>query len=549
MKKRSLYCLALSFVLSGLPICAETAPVKNVVFMLSDGTGPEAWPLARWVKGSRLHVDSILTGAVRTYGADSVITDSAPGATAFATGFKGTDKGISVGAWNITINPSQGNSGMKFVPLATLLEGAKLTGRATGLIATSNVQHASPAAFSSHWHDRSNYNEIAEQQVYQNLDVVFSGGWQYLLPKSVSGGKREDGENLVEVLKAKGYSYVTSGEAMAAVSSGKIWGAFAKNDLAYDLDRAALTPSQPSLPEMTSKALELLASNPKGRNNGFFLFVEGSKVDWAAHANDPAGVVSDLLAFDRAVGVALDFAAKDRNTLVVVVSDHGTGGLSIGSSVDHNYSKTSLESVVGPLRRAKKSAEGLDALLQGEASTERIKSVMVSEWGMQDLSDSELSELFELVKAKKPTEVATAAMLSKRARIGWTTSGHTGADVFMFAYGPGRPCGLMENTAVGKSMAESLGLDFEDLNRRLFVEAGEAFGQLGLNIQLDKADPANPVLMVSKGRFKAEMPLSKNLLKLNGEQFELEGLVLQAPKLNKVYVPRQAIELVKSRLK
>jgi hypothetical protein len=126
----------------------EPKTVKNIIFLLTDGTGPEAWPLARWVRGAPLAVDEILTGAVRTYGADSIITDSAPGATAYATGHKGTDKGISVGAWNTTIMAVKAEPDLKYVPLATLLEGAKLTGRAVGLVATSNVQHATPAAFS-----------------------------------------------------------------------------------------------------------------------------------------------------------------------------------------------------------------------------------------------------------------------------------------------------------------------------------------------------------------------------------------------------------------
>ena len=175
-----------ALVLAAPPSVAAPATAKNVIFLLTDGTGPEAWPLARWVKGSPLAVDGILTGAIRTYGADSIITDSAPGATAYATAFKGTDKGISVAPWNITIDAANADPAGKYKPLATLLEGAKLTGRATGLVATSNVQHATPAAFSSHWHDRANYNEIAEQQVYQGMDVVLSGGAQYLQPKEAT---------------------------------------------------------------------------------------------------------------------------------------------------------------------------------------------------------------------------------------------------------------------------------------------------------------------------------------------------------------------------
>ena len=539
----------LALLLVAPPAVAGPPRAKNVIFLLTDGTGPEAWPLARWVKGSPLVVDQILTGAVRTYGADSVITDSAPGATAYATGFKGSDKGISIAPWSITIEAAHADPAKKYIPLATLLEGARLTGRATGLIATSNVQHATPAAFSSHWHDRGNYNEIAEQQVYEEIDVVLSGGAQYLVPKSVQGGKREDGENLLDVLQSKGYAYVTTRDAMTGVHSGKVWGAFAPDAMAYDMDRADLARTEPALEEMTSKAIELLAGSPKGRKSGFFLFVEGSKTDWAAHADDPAGVVSELFAFDKAVGAALDFARKDKKTLVVVVSDHGTGGLSIGTATDKNYSFTDDDSVVGPMRKAKKSAEGLDMLLQGEPSPDRIKTVMAAEWGIGDLSESELKSIVELVAARKPTMPVTVAMLSRRARLGWTTGGHTGADVFLFAYGPGRPTGLVENIEVSRNLASAMNVDFGQLNKRLFVDAQEAFESLGYQVILQKSDPANPTLVVTKGEAAAEFPVSKNLLMLGGRAVELEGLVVRSEKLDKVFVPRQAVDLVKAEFK
>ncbi len=516
---------------------------KNVIFLLSDGTAPEAWPLARWVKGAPLAVDQILAGAVRTYGADSLITDSAPGATAYATGHKGSDKGISVGAWNTTIMAVKPEPGLKYVPLATLVEGARLSGRAVGMVATSNVQHATPAAFSSHWHDRNNYNELAEQQVYQGMEVVLSGGLQYLLPKEVQGGKREDNENLVEVLKARGYSVVTTRGEMLKVGSGRVWGAFAPDAMAYDLDRAKTAPQEPSLAEMTAKAIELLAGSAKGRDRGFFLFVEGSKVDWAAHANDPVGLVGDLLAFDEAVDTALEFARQGGNTLVVVVADHSTGGLSIGTKEDKNYSQTDDDSVLVPMRRARVSGEGVEKLLAGDASEEAIRGVLAREWGIQDLSAAELKAVQEAITGKKQLQAVVGPMISTRARLGWTTWGHTGADVFLFSYGPGRPTGLWENVDVGRQLAASMGFDFETLNKRLFVEAGEGFAAAGLTARLDKSDPANPVLVVSKGAAEAKLPLAKNLLLLNGKSVELEGIVVYAEKLDKVFVPRQAIEL------
>jgi len=115
--------------------------------------------------------------------------------------------------------------------------------------------------------------------------------------------------------------------------------------------------------------------------------------------------------------------------------------------------------------------------------------------------------------------------------------------VFLFSYGPNRPTGLWENVDVGRRLAASMGFDFETLNQRLFVEAGEGFAAAGLATRLDKSDPANPVLVASKGAAEARLPLAKNLLLLNGKTVELEGVVTYAEKLDKVFVPRQAIEL------
>jgi alkaline phosphatase len=314
--------------------------------------------------------------------------------------------------------------------------------------------------------------------------------------------------------------------------------------MAYELDRARTAPQEPSLAEMTAKAIQLLAGSAKGRQRGFFLFVEGSKVDWAAHANDPAGLVGDLLAFDEAVDAALQFARQRDDTLVVAVADHGTGGLSIGTREDKNYSQTDDDSVLPPLRRARLSGEGVEKLLAGDASEQAVRELLAREWGIKDLSAAELKAIQEAITGKKQLQSVVGPMLSTRARLGWTTGGHTGADVFLFSYGPGRPTGLWENTDVGRRLAAGMGFDFESLNRRLFVEAGEGLAAAGLSSRLDKSDPANPVLVAAKGAAEARLPLAKNLLLLNGKEVELEGVVVYAEKLDKVFVPRQAIELI-----
>jgi len=557
MKTGKLFAaFALALLLAGCAACPARngmsdgpRPVKNVIFLLTDGTSPEAWPLARWVKGGPLAVDEILTGAIRTYGADSIITDSAPGATAYATGYKGSDKGISVAPWHITIDAANADPALAYIPLATILEGARLSGRATGLVATSNIQHATPAAFSSHWHDRNNYNELGEQQVYQNIDVVLGGGKQYLLPKEQAGGKREDREDLIAVLKSMGYDFVDTRDQMLAAKSARLWGAFAPDAMAYDIDRAATAPTEPSLSEMTAKAIDLLSASPKSQKPGFFLFVEGSKIDWAAHANDPSGLTYDLLAFDAAVKIALDFAKTDGNTLVIVVSDHGTGGITIGSKEDKNYSLTDDDSVIAPMRKVKLTGEGIDKLIAGDANEARIRSIIAENWGITDLSAEEMAAITGTVSKKKTLNSVLGPMLSRRARLGWTTGGHTGADVFLFSYGPGRPAGLMENTAIGTCMASAMGFDFGSLNRKLFVEAGDAFAAFGCQATLDRHDTANPVIMVKKGDSTAIIPLAKNQIRVNGKVLNFNGIAVLAEKREKAYLPEEAVTMTAAELK
>ncbi|MCR4414840.1 MAG: alkaline phosphatase, partial [Thermoguttaceae bacterium] len=174
------------------------------------------------------------------------------------------------------------------------------------------ITHATPAAYLAHVPRRTLDDDIMEQAVYQNVDVAFGGGRQYLLPAN-AGGKRADGENLLDVLKTRGYQIVQTRDEMRRVTSGKVFGPFAMLHMAPEIDRPHLAPHEPTLEEMTRKAIDLLAQDPEG----FFLMVEASQVDWACHANDPAHLLSDLLMFDRAVAAALEFARKDGRTLVL----------------------------------------------------------------------------------------------------------------------------------------------------------------------------------------------------------------------------------------
>jgi alkaline phosphatase len=260
------------------------AKIKNVIVLIPDGRSQSVETLSRWYSGQPLEVDNLVTGTVSTYSTDSVITDSSAASCAFATGYKTTNGFISIGPSNSTVLSTlkMPDEKLQYRPLATVLEASKLKGKATGLVATSRVTHATPAGFAAHVDNRDNETQIAEQMVYENIDVVFGGAASYLVPKA-EGGKRTDGENLTKELLNRGYQYVDTKDKMMALKSGKVWGLFAGNHMNADIDRAELAPTEPSLAEMTSKSVQLLSKD----KDGFFLMVEGSQVDWADHANDP----------------------------------------------------------------------------------------------------------------------------------------------------------------------------------------------------------------------------------------------------------------------
>jgi alkaline phosphatase len=524
-----LVALAAFLAISGMAASGERV-FRNIIVLVGDGMGSTHTTLTRWYKGAPLSLDAMYVGGVRTYGADSLITDSAPAATAFACGFKSTDKSVGIMACRATIPgvPDPGESRCK--PIASVLEGAKLSGRSVGLVATSNIQHATPAAFSSHWPDRADYTEIARQQVYQDMDVVLGGGRQYLLAAGKSGTRKDD-EDLIAVLRSKGYALVANREEMMRAGSLKLWGMFADDAMAYDFDRKSLSPGEPSLSEMTGKAIEVLSKNPRG----FFLFVEGSKIDWASHANDPIGVISDVLAFDEAVGVALDFARRNGVTMVVALSDHGNGGMSIGSKkTDSAYSHFPYEDLVAPLKKASLTGQGIEISLKGDRSEESVKRAMMEYLGIGDLAPDETAA----IRSARPGRMNGAT---------GPTNGHTGEDLFFYYYGIDRPLRMMENSDIAHMVAKGMGFDLADIDRRLFTAADDAFKLMGASVTLDRKDPRNMILVVESAGKKAELPLSKNIMRIKGKTettHVLEGITVLAPQTGKVYIPRQAVEIL-----
>lgn len=536
----ALTCLLLITFSGAISPAVEAAPAKNVIVLIADGCASEQHTFARWFKGAPLSYDPYQVGAIRTFIADSVIADSAPAATAFAAGVRTSGRFISVGPRaDVLSTLPRPPEELHYRPLATVLEGARLLKKATGIVATSRVTHATPAAYVAHTDSRDAEDEIMEQLVHQGVDVVFGGGKRHLLPKG-AGGRRADGKDLLARLMNWGYQVVETREELMRVGAGRVFGVFAESHMDPEIDRPRLNPGQPTLEEMTRKAIEILAQD----EDGFFLMVEGSQIDWACHANDPAYLLSDLLAFDRAVSAALDFARADGRTLVLVMSDHNTGGFSIGGRASEAvYTQLSVEAFLEPFRKMKASAYAMWAQLGRERTVPRLQSVVREGWGL-DITESEARAILELAAAYKTDGYAAIGeiLCPIYTHVGWTTHGHTGGDVPLFAFGPGKPGGVLDAPQIAHVCADALGLDLARLNERLFVEASGAFPET--RVAIDTTDPADPVVPIDVRGQRAELFVNRNVLRVGERLISLEGVVVYAAKTGRVYLPMQAVHII-----
>lgn len=303
---------------SGPARAGDPLPAMNVILLIGDGMGVSSMTAARiWKYGpsGRLAMDSMpARGLVHTYSANRIVTDSAAAATAWATGQK-TNNGM------LSVDPA-GSA------LETILERARASGKATGLVSTTRITHATPAAMNAHHVNRDAEADIAVQLLDGEVDVLLAGGLRYFIPADQAGctTARQDGLDLVARAKAEGYTFVDERGELLSTRADRVLGLFHCDHLNYDLQRDRLR--EPSLAEMTAKAIELLADDP----DGFFLQVEGGRIDHAAHVADGLNTMGDMIAFDEAVREALRFARSfsGLRTLVIVTADHETGGLAIG---------------------------------------------------------------------------------------------------------------------------------------------------------------------------------------------------------------------------
>ncbi|WAM31564.1 alkaline phosphatase [Caldicellulosiruptor naganoensis] len=531
--------LILCLVLSTLVFASQEADensnkVKNVILMIPDGMTIAHTTLARWYQGGEpLSMDEIACGLVRTHSANNPITDSAPAATAYATGYKTQNRYLSIYP-EIASMPGVGQVEEKdfFKPIVTILEAAKKIGKSTGLVVTCQFPHATPAAFAAHTDNRNDYENIAEQMVYNQVDVVFGGGWKY-----IDKNQRKDKEDLVQYLKNNAFVVTNKWEDLKNKSPRKVWGLFARDAMHYDFDRSGT--GEPSLAEMTQKALQILSKN----KNGFFLMVEGSQIDWASHANDPVGVVSEVLAFDKAVKVALDFAKSRDDTAVIIASDHNNGGMTLG-----NYS-TKIDSVflndfLKYIKKAKRTGSGIEDLLGNNRTDENIKKIVSQYYGVDNLTQDEIDAIKKAPAGR--LNYVLGPIISKRSYIGWTTNEHTGEEVVLYAYHPNGyvPHGVIDNTEVCDYMAEILGIDLGSFNQNSYISNVD-LEEKGFDVTIDTSNPNNVQLVINiKGKTYI-VPQNKNIVIEGNKQYTLKYVNVYIPSAKRFFVSSEIEEILK----
>ena len=535
------YFLIFAVTLTSWGQIPETVnPVKNIIVMIPDGTSIGVLSSARYYKmygnmGSNLYLDLYFCGFVQSFGSNSPIPDSAPTMSCYMTGIPSQYGNVAIYPVAdpendfVALDPA-----MAYQPLVTLMEAARtVQGKSTGIVVTCEFPHATPASCAAHHHSREEYRAIASQMAYNNLDVLIGGGTSFV------------SENMKSYFKNNGTTLIQDDLTAFRNFNGdaKLWALFGKTSMPNELDRDTL--KTPTLEEMTRKAIERLSKN----ENGFFLMVEGSKIDWMAHANDAAGCITEFIAFDNAVGAAIEFARTSGETAVIIMPDHGTGGFSLGRN---GCSGSTLKDFFKTVSQYKKTASGVASILTTTPSGE-IKNVFAQYTGIE-ITDSELQTILQSrdYKLGDYTQASTSPTMSNnivkimnsRTCFGFSTGGHTGEDVFFAAYHPAghRPAGLVSNVQINEYLYKAMGLTvpLPELSRKLFAKHTDVFA--GLKYEITENDDF-PILTVKKGKNTLTIPAFCSVVYLNGKPVELGSVTVYIDKNNTFYLPSDILNI------
>lgn len=455
--KKTVLAAAMAFI--SLNAAAETP--KYVFYFIGDGMASSQRQVSEYYlkektgnpEAKLVMNDMPIAGITTTHSANSIITDSAASATALASGVKTNSGAIGV--------DTQG------VPVKTLLERAAEKGMKTGVITTTRLTHATPASFVAKNESRNNEADIAVDMANAPVNFYAGGGYSYFIGSGEQGSKRTDDRNLVSELKGKGFTTFIGKDSVNAFNSfqpgggSKVFASFTASHLPYEIDRQR-TMDTPSLSEITYKGIKALSQSDKG----FFMMVEGGRIDMASHAQDVTGTVLDTLEFDSAIAKAMDFYKKHPDdTLIVVVGDHETGGLGIGFGKNYFISpekipnarmsiEDSLQNVYTGDRKAfyREIAQSFAMGDLTEAERRQIETAM----DVADKKNRSDKDVIAVYGGYDPVAVTVAQIQSRRAGVYWTSYAHTANQVPLSAIGKGSEqlAGFKDNVQVAQAIAD-----------------------------------------------------------------------------------------------
>lgn len=384
-------------------------------------------------------------GLLTTHAADSLSSDSAAAATALASGCK-TKPG-----WIGTCADGS-------VP-TTVMEMAKSRGMRIGLITNSTVYDASPAAFAGHVQDRRMHSSIIDQYLKLEPDLLMGGGRDIFLPMTQPGSRRKDDTDMIAAFQKHGYLYVTNKEELSRAKANKVLGLFSLQDMSFELDRDKNV--EPSIYDMTQAAIRLLQEGNKG---GFMAFIETENTDTAAHMMDIASLIHDFREFDRAVGLAYEFYRKHpRETLILVTSDHETGGLAFTMAlrdIDPSNPRKQIAGTEQDLRKIQSIPISLKKALEilgPNPTSESIDKLMADYFKGFILAPDLKKAMLGKDPVGRTIYLNTVAnglgmMIANNTQAYWATTSHTNHPVFVAALGVGaeRFRGYQDNTDFAK---------------------------------------------------------------------------------------------------
>ena len=446
---------------------------NHVVIMLADGFGPASVSMARAYlnytgERDRLHLDDYLVGSVQTASLDSRVTDSAAGATAWSCGIRTFNNYVATMGDNVACG--------------TVMEAAKAVGKKVGIVVKSRVTNASPASFSSHSQDRDREQFIAHQQIRQGFDLILGGGNDvYSFPY---GGESSALEYAKET---GGYTVVRTRAELAAVTELPLLGLFAEGTLKYDIDRLPrLQELEPSLKEMTTRALELLV-NADTKKKGILLFVEGSMIDLAGHANDAATQVREAAGYDDTFHYVVDeWVPRNPNSLVLSFADHATGGLTLGTNYPGPSYPNPYAFYVKRFAKATKSLEALADMIISEPVypfTALVNATVA--FSLSAEQETNLRQ-WQLKNDTMRFVRTLGEFLSASDLIGWSTWGHDAVDINLYCAGDCQTTvwtGSHRNDILGQRLVSYLGLSqvqqMVSNNLTAFNTSGNANGWMG----------------------------------------------------------------------